>query len=234
MKLNYYAILLLTISLTTSAQISQNAIGLQFNQLPKRWDEGLPLGNGIIGELIWQKDNKLRFSLDHAELWDLRPMKELHTPGFNYTWVKEQILKDNYKAVQQIGDESYEREPAPSKLPGAALEFDIANWGTVKQANLNIENAAAEVLWENGTKLTSFVHANKPIGYFRFENIKDFDMNLLAPKYEGAIDKNAGGSVAGDDLARLGYRQGKVTKTGQSYIYEQEGWGGFKYQVSVK
>lgn len=233
MKPLHIITLLLTLSLTTYAQIAQNAIGLQFNQLPKRWDEGLPLGNGMIGELIWQKDNKLRFSLDHAELWDLRPMKELHSSGFNYAWVKEQVLKDNYKAVQQIGDEPYEREPAPSKLPGAAIEFEIANWGAVKHANLNIENAMAEVLWENGTKLTSFVHATKPIGYFRFENIKDFSINLLAPKYEGAIDKNAGGSVAGDDLARLGYKQGKVIRTGQSYVYEQEGWGGFKYQVSV-
>lgn len=226
--------LLLTLTVTAFAQISRNATGLQFNQLPKRWDEGLPLGNGMIGELIWQKDNKLRFSLDHAELWDLRPMKELHTSGFNYAWVKEQVLNDNYKAVQKIGDEPYEREPAPSKLPGAALEFEVENWGAVKQANLNIENATAEVLWENGTKLTSFVHASKPIGYFRFENINGLTINLVAPKYEGTIDKEAGGSVAGDDLARLGYKQGKITKAGQSYSYEQEGWGGFKYQVSVK
>jgi len=221
-------------SITTLGQISKNAIGLQFSQLPKRWDEGLPLGNGIIGELIWQKDDKLRFSLDHAELWDLRPMKDLHTPGFNYAWVKEQVLKDNYKAVQKIGDEPYESEPAPSKLPGAAIEFEIANWGPIKQTSLDIEKAVAEVLWENGAKLTSFVHATKPIGYFRLEHIKDLNFELLPPKYEGTVDKTAGGSVAGDDLARLGYKQGKVAQSGQSYVYEQEGWGGFKYQVSVK
>ena len=227
-------IVLLFISFSTLAQVSENAISLHFNHLPKRWDEGLPLGNGLIGELIWQKDNKLRFSLDHAELWDLRPMKDLHTPGFNYAWVKEQVLKDNLKAIQKIGDEPYEEQPAPSKLPGAALEFEMTGWGAVKSSKLNIEKAEAEVIWENGTKLTSFVHASKPIGYFRFEHLKNLEIQLLAPKYEGEIDKTAGGSVAGDDLARLGYKQGKVLKNGQSYVYEQQGWGGFSYQVSVK
>ncbi|UTA67107.1 glycosyl hydrolase family 95 catalytic domain-containing protein [Emticicia sp. 21SJ11W-3] len=233
MRLSLF-IALLCISISTLAQISENAIGLQFTQLPKRWDEGLPLGNGLIGELIWQKGNRLRFSLDHAELWDLRPMKDLHTPGFNYAWVKEQVLKDNLKAIQKIGDEPYESEPAPSKLPGAALEFDMTGWGDVKRAALNIEKAEAEIEWESGTRLTSFVHASKPVGYFRFENLKGFSMQLLAPEYEGEIDKNAGGSVAGDDLARLGYKQGKVLAHRQSFVYEQEGWGGFSYQVCVQ
>lgn len=227
-------VILLLSFINTFAQISKNAIGLKFNQLPTQWDEGLPLGNGLIGELIWQKGDKLRLSLDHAELWDLRPMKDLHSPNFNYKWVKEQVINDNYQAVQKIGDEPYEREPAPSKLPGAALEFDTKEWGKVIQSSLNIENASAEVLWENGTKMTSFVHAIKPIGYFKFTNAKQLKINLLAPKYEGSIDAKAGGSVAGDDLARLAYKQGKVTKNGQSYTYIQHAWGGFYYEVSVK
>ena len=202
--------------------------------MPTRWDEGLPLGNGLIGELIWQKEDKLRLSLDHAELWDLRPMQELYTPHFNYKWVKEQVLKDNYAAVQQIGDVPYEREPAPSKLPGAALEFEIKAWGNVKYARLNIEWAVSEIGWENGVKMNSFVHATKPIGYFRFEGVDALHFKLIPPKYEGKIDQSAGGSVAGDDLARLGYQQGKVIQNGQSYRYIQRGWGGFFYEVAVK
>ncbi|MEO6290599.1 MAG: hypothetical protein ABIO76_11790, partial [Ginsengibacter sp.] len=37
---------------------------LVFDSLPKRWDEAIPLGNGMLGALIWQKENMLRFSLD--------------------------------------------------------------------------------------------------------------------------------------------------------------------------
>ncbi|SOD97744.1 glycosyl hydrolase family 95 catalytic domain-containing protein [Spirosoma fluviale] len=215
------------------AQIERNRIGLQFDKIPSRWDEGLPLGNGLIGELIWQKEDKLRFSLDHAELWDMRPMKDLHTPGFNYKWVKEQVLADNYVAVQKIGDHPYDREPAPSKIPGAALEFEVKDWGGVKQAMLNIENAEAIILWQNGVKMTSFVHAKQNIGYFKFENLTDLNVKLLAPKYEGSSGNTVGGPVDGDDLARLGYKQGKITQGDRSYRYIQQGWGEFYYDVYV-
>jgi hypothetical protein len=78
------------------------------------------------------------------------------------------------------------------------------------------------------------VHAQNHLGYFRLEGVKEFKINLLTPKYEGEVDKTAGGSVAGDDLARLGYKQGKVTENGTSYTYRQQGWGGFEYEVSVR
>jgi alpha-L-fucosidase 2 len=33
---------------------------LVFDSLAKRWDEAIPLGNGWLGALIWQKENKIR------------------------------------------------------------------------------------------------------------------------------------------------------------------------------
>lgn len=218
---------------TISAQVSVNH-DLVFDKLPTRWDEALPLGNGFVGALIWQKDDKLRFSLDHAELWDLRPMEGMKKPEFTYKWVQEQIKKNNYKAVQEYGDVPYEKEPAPSKIPGAALEIAAKDWGAVTSARLDIQRAVAEVKWANGARLTSFVHANLPFGYFRLEGVKEFDIQLLAPKYEGEVDATAGGSVAGDDLVRLGYKQGKVKKNSKSATYRQKGWGDFEYEVSVR
>ncbi len=67
-----------------NSQIQKYQEALKFGMLPSRWDEAIPLGNGGIGALIWEKDTKLRVSLDHAELWDLRPMAELHTKNFSY------------------------------------------------------------------------------------------------------------------------------------------------------
>ena len=34
----------------------------------------------MLGALIWQKDDNLRFSVDRTDLWDLRPMKNLDKP----------------------------------------------------------------------------------------------------------------------------------------------------------
>ena len=64
---------------------------LHFQKLPASWDEGIPLGNGTLGALVWQKDSNLRVSLDRADLWDLRPVKEFSLPQFSFQWVKEQV-----------------------------------------------------------------------------------------------------------------------------------------------
>ncbi len=56
----------------------------------------------------------------------MRPMKGLHREEFSYQWIQEQIRKQDYKPVQQYFDAPYNREPAPSKIPAGALEFDLA------------------------------------------------------------------------------------------------------------
>src|SRR5690606_1462277 len=93
---------------------------LAFDSLAGTWDEGIPLGNATIGALIWEKEGKLRFSLDRADLWDLRPMANLDFKDYGFDWVKEQWKKDTYKAVQDKYDVPYDQLPAPSKIPGGA------------------------------------------------------------------------------------------------------------------
>jgi len=110
---------------TSSSQAQQH--NLQFPFIPKSWDEGMPLGNGMLGALVWQKGDAVRVSLDRADLWDERPMKGLHRPEFSYAWVHQQVVKGDYKPVQDFFDAPYDREPAPTKIPGAALEWSGLN-----------------------------------------------------------------------------------------------------------
>jgi hypothetical protein len=184
--------------------------------------------------LVWAKDGKLRFSLDRADLWDSRPMQGLHRKEFSYKWVQEQVAKKDYKPVQDYFDRPYDNEPAPTKIPGGALEFNMSDWGKVLVAELDISTATTLITWSKGISLKSFVHASKPIGWFRFENIpSNFDIQLIAPQYNGTV-KNIGDPVGGDDLSRLGYEQGNISKNKNTITYVQEGWGGFKYRITVQ
>ena len=122
---------------------------LHFSSLAKQWDEAIPLGNGMLGALIWQKEDHLRFSLDRADLWDMRPMKDLHRKEFSYEWVTEQVRKNEYAIVQKYFDEPYDNEPGPSKIPGGALEFDTKNWGNAQSVHLFLQNSVCEVKWAN-------------------------------------------------------------------------------------
>lgn len=209
---------------------------LKFDKLAKVWDEALPLGNGTVGALIWEKEGKLRFSLDRADIWDMRPMAGLHREEFSYQWVQGQVKKRDYKPVQDYFDRPYDKEPAPSKIPAGALEFTLPSGVTVKKAEVDIATAVATVEWANGMTLKTFVHATDPVGWFRFEGLSgDFDPELIAPKYSGAVE-NGGvvNSVVGDDLRRLGYKQGTIKKNSNSITYQQEGWGGFSYEINVR
>lgn len=217
-----------TITLTPSPN------DLHFDKLSKVWDEAIPLGNGMIGALVWEKEGKLRMSLDRADLWDLRPMENLKTPEWKFNWVYDQWKNKNYKAVQEKFDAPYDKSPAPSKIPGAALEFDISPLGEVESVHLYIEEAVCEVKWKNGVKLLTFVHATEPVGWYRFEGLeKPLSYEIIPPAYVNSRADTVENPVTGQDLRRLGYPKGEVVKTNNSISYNQEGWGGFKYQVNT-
>ncbi len=206
---------------------------MHFDTLASRWDEAIPLGNGMLGALIWQKSDHLRFSLDRADIWDMRPMKGLHRPEFNYQWVIDHVNKKDYAPVQKYFDEPYDNEPAPSKIPAGALEFNTGSWGKVVSVNLHLADALCRVEWANHAVLKTYIHATAPVGWFRFENIDtDLVPQIITPRYQGEV-KVSGDPVGGDDLSRLGYPQGSITKHGNNITYIQKGWNGFTYQINV-
>lgn len=224
-------------SCTTKVELPVEAskTDMVFPSLAKTWDEGVPLGNGTVGALVWQRDSMLRFSLDRVDLWDLRPVDSISGPNNRFTWVYEQVKKGDYLPVQKKYDHPYDQMPAPSKIPGAALEFGMKDWGKPTEVHLYLNNALCETKWENGVTLKTFVHAEQPVGWFVFDNLQDsLDISLVAPQYQKKGQGGEDGPVVGLDLRRLGYEQGKITRSGNTITYHQPGWNGFYYDVHVK
>jgi alpha-L-fucosidase 2 len=235
MKYRNYAILLMLYLISCNSEkiiITDSPHNLRYNKLAASWDEAVPLGNGMLGELVWKKGDRLRLSLDRADLWDLRPMPNLEKPEWKYSWVFEQWKKNNYRAVQDAFDNPYDELPAPSKIPAGAIEFDISSLGDVISVVLDIRSAVCEVRWDKGTRLLTFVNGSGEEGWFRFENLpSDLIPDLVPPAYNRSGDKKAS-EMSFFDLDRLGYKQGTVNRTSNSFAYDQEGWGGFRYRIS--
>jgi alpha-L-fucosidase 2 len=206
---------------------------LVFDSLAKRWDEGIPQGNGWLGSLTWEKNGKLRMSLDRVDLWDDRPMPEIDKLKFK--WVVEQVKKGQYDTVQKLGDLPYEKYPAPTKIPGAAIEFDLDKIGQVKKVSLDISNGLNVIDFENGVQFKTYIHATKQVGYFGFENIEeDIIPSLIIPNYNTGNSGKEGNSVEGHDLERLGYMKGTLKKSFASITYHQPTWNGNYYEVLVR
>jgi len=208
---------------------------LRFPNLASSWDEGIPLGNATVGALVWQKEGKLRMSLDRADLWDLRPMENLNFEEYDFNWVYEQWKNNTYKNVQDKYDAPYDNSPAPSKIPGGALEFDISSLGEIASVKLELKTATCEVRWKNGVVLKTFVHATEPIGWYRFENLKKpIRPIIVPPAYFTSKESGVENPVTGQDLRRLKYEAGKVTQKGNTITYNQKGWNEFNFQVYTK
>ncbi len=206
---------------------------LEFTELAQVWDEAMPLGNGMVGTLVWQKNGKLRFSLDRADLWDLRPMGNIDFDKWKFKDVNKYWKDDKYEVVQKAFDTPYDQSPAPSKIPAGALEFDIAKLGKVKSVVLDVETATCLIEWETGAKLTTFVHAEKPVGWYKFENLPEaIKIDLISPAYNRE-NTEAATNQSRNDLNQLGYPQGEIIEGEKSFTYNQKGWGEFSYQINT-
>lgn len=208
---------------------------LSFTDLAKQWDEAVPLGNGMIGALVWEKENTLRFSLDRADLWDERqafPIEE-----HNFKWVAEQVKNNNYAVVQQWGDRPYDASPYPTKLPAAALTFDLPALGKVIANSLDIYTATHTLTFDNGTRFKSFVHATAPIGYFEIEGPKAnlAKPTLLPHSYKSKDDNGQPVSVVnGQSLSRLGYSSGQTTLQPNQQRIHQPTYDGNYFEVLLQ
>ena len=87
----------------------------------ENWHEGLMLGNGHIGALIYGKDN-LIFSLDMIDLWDNRLTSEMKEKGFNYQNMVK-TLKNNWNEYLRLFDNCYNHS-YPTKLNAGTIIFD--------------------------------------------------------------------------------------------------------------
>jgi alpha-L-fucosidase 2 len=198
--------------------------------LPTSWDEGLPLGNGLQGALIWQKGNSVRFALDRADLWDERPVKNQDRPEFSFEWVLRQWKGNNYQKVQELFDEPYNKEAGPTKIPGAAFEIEVpAAWGQANSSTVNTYKALAAIQYTSGVRVQAFVSSTIPFGFFRIQNAKTVPLFRLVPPAYAATE----GTPEPGALSRLGYKQGRVDSVPNGYTYLQEGYNGFKYRVTV-
>ncbi|HEY9187245.1 MAG TPA: hypothetical protein VIR55_05015 [Ignavibacteria bacterium] len=234
-----YIVLIILIQLLSTksfSQISDERHNLVFSKIPAQWDEALMLGNGFIGALIWEKDEKLRISLDRSDLWDETFIEDFNIPQFSYYWVYEQWKKNNYDTVQKLFDLPYEIYPTPTKIPCAAIEFDISDFGELEYAKIDIKNALCIIKWKKGITFKAFIHANKNIGWYRFEGIdKEIKPILIPPKYgtEKTQLIKINNSVDGSSLSNLIYPTPIIDYKKENIIYVQKVKDLYEYKVSI-
>ena len=183
------------------------------------WETALPLGNGLLGGLLWGGDSTLNLSLDRADLWDLRPAAPFGTAGYRYADIIRLVREAKADSLRVRFDDPYDNIAHPTKLPGGRVVFTLASDTKATAFSLNLATAEATVRTTSGAVHGMF-SATDTVALFQFQNLAR--VSIVRPS----------------SLATLGYDDAShgsdTTRTG---VHEQ--WmvqraaGNLRYVVAV-
>jgi alpha-L-fucosidase 2 len=221
--------------LTVSAQVP-DLPGSSYNLLLKApittWDEGVPLGNGLMGGLLWGENNTLRLSLDRGDLWDERTHGELEW-WKKYTYKKgaEMVAQKKFDVVNNWWDAAY-NGVSPTKLPVGRLEIKLPLTDIVNEFELKLATAEGFARFKSGAVLKVLYSANEQVAVIAINGAVPDAVDLLSTSdvyRRNTAEK--GGPSSGGSVSKLGYPEAVKGKKGNAQWYIQEAAEGLKYCV---
>jgi alpha-L-fucosidase 2 len=195
------------------------------------WDEAVPLGNGLMGGLLWGEKHTIRLSLDRGDLWDERPAGEKEWwKTRTFARAAEFVAKQDFGTVSGWWDSPYSGV-TPTKLPAGRLEITLDPAQTVEQFELNLATAEGIAHLAGGQRLVAFFSAAEPVALLRIPGPEPKAVNLIpsgAKQQSGDTGPSSGGAVS-----QLGYPPAQHGSEGTAKWYVQEAADGLKYCASV-
>ncbi|MBX3751178.1 MAG: glycoside hydrolase N-terminal domain-containing protein [Opitutaceae bacterium] len=147
----------------------------------KTWDEAVPLGNGLLGGLLWGEGGTLRLSLDRGDLWDERPAPGNPLAGFTYAQMTRLVAARDNAAISKVVDGAYAGEH-PTKIPAGRIEFDLAAGQEVTAFALDLASATGRAQLGAAGTVEAFFSANEPVALVRLPGVAPRAVRLLAPE----------------------------------------------------
>ncbi len=205
-----------TACLPAAADETGDPMRLELSAPIATWDEAIPLGNGLLGGLLWGEGNTLRLSLDRGDLWDERSAENM--PWKEFTWANLSRLVREGKAdqVTSIFDHNY-RDLHPTKIPAGRLQITLAPTQSVERFALDLTTAQGEALLKGGAKVDAFFSAAQPVALVRIPGPQP-QLRLAAP----------------ESVKQLGYPAAKPASDGPTQWFIQEAAQGLQFCVCVQ
>jgi alpha-L-fucosidase 2 len=170
-----------------------------------RWDEAVPLGNGLTGGLLWGEGRTVRLSVDRGDLWDERPQPETLQPDWNWQTMRRLKEAGDQAGMSRLFDAPYDR-PNPTKLPGARLEVMLAA-GSARRFRLDLETAEAR-LDAGQIQGRAFFSATEPVAFAEFTGPADPLVGFVWRPNEA--------------VAQLGYPKARAhADTGEAWVVQE-------------
>ncbi len=207
--------------------------GLHFTTPAMVWDEALPLGNGMLGALIWGDGRPLRISLDRADLWDTRAVPEFRGPDYKFNVMRQWRQQGRVADLKRVYEQPYNRA-APTKIPAGRIELEFPASTAFRQTDLDLAEAEGSVTFQGAAQARFFVHATAQFGMARIAGGALPRVKLKAPAFGGTpSDAVMEGGPRPSSLAHLGYEPPEEGAGRDWCAFTQRGAGGFRFAVFV-
>jgi len=196
------------------------ALDLKLAAPIRTWDEAVPLGNGLMGALLWGETNLVRLSLDRGDLWDERPSQAFLKVRERFTWkaMQRMVAEDRMQEFNEVFDSNYDYDGPPTKLPAGRLEIELDQGRHVQDFALHLADATGHVRLEDGSEIQAFVDAanvREPVLLAEIPGAQLRQVRLRSP----------------ESVKKLNYPPARAgSKEGWTW-FEQPGAEGFEYAV---
>jgi len=196
------------------AQLPPPASDLRLAAPITTWDEAIPLGNGMLGGLLWGEGRRLVLSLDRGDLWDQRAAAPFGTPGYRYADIVRLVREGKEDSLHHRFDEPYDNIPFPTKIPAGRLTITLDAAQQPSRFTLHLAEAEAAVALTRGSG-RAFFSAVQRVAFVR----------LPAPATV-TITRPV-------SLDKLGYGPARSWREGTLQFMEQVAAQGLRYVVAV-
>jgi len=139
--------------------------------------DGIPLGNGLFGALLWVRDGALRITVNRGDFWDHRGGFRFG-PEATYANLKRWLREGNEEALRRAFEGVYDPtsgQPArPTRLPMGRVDLELPAAMRLVRASLSLSNGRASLTFRGPARLevAAVMPRGRPLAALRFTGLE--------------------------------------------------------------
>jgi alpha-L-fucosidase 2 len=128
---------------------------LWYRQPAVKWLEALPLGNGLMGAMVFGGTRQERIALNESSFWSGRPHDYNDPEAFKYfPQIRDLVFAGKFQQAEKLADEHFYGRPAAQQayqpLGDLVLSFDGIDKADDYYRELDLETGVAKVSYRSG------------------------------------------------------------------------------------
>ncbi len=139
---------------SAAADTNSRDMVLWYRQPAQQWLQAMPLGNGMIGAMVFGGVPQERIALNESSFWSGRPHDYDDTNAFQYfPQIRDLVFADKFQEAEKMANEHFWGKPksqeAYQPIGDLLLDFGTTNY-TGYRRELDMETGVAKITYRQG------------------------------------------------------------------------------------